>query len=251
MICSTTTPSDSRSSSSAGVADTNTARGVSDEELVEHQRPVVERARQTEAVVDERQLARAVAVEHPADLRQRDVRLVDDDEEVFREIVEQTRRPLARFAPGEMARVVLDAGARPDLEHHLDVEVRARLEPLRLEQLAGVAQLGQPLGELGADQLHRALERRALGDEVLRRIDRRALERRDRLAGEHVDLRDALDLVAPHLDAHALLFVRREDLDRVAAHAERAALERDVVAGVLDPHERAQNVVAVDALALA
>ena len=104
--------------------------------------------------------------------------------------------------------------------------------------------------ELLADQLHRALERRALRDEVLRRIDRRALERGDRLAGEHVDLRDALDLVAPELDAHPLLLVRRKDLDRVAAHAERAALERDVVAVVLDLHERAQDVVAVHALAL-
>ena len=178
MICSTTTPSESRSSNSAGVADTKTARGVSDEKLVEHQRPVVERARQPESVLDERQLARAVAVEHAADLRQRDVRLVDDDEEVFGEIVEQARRALARLAAREMARVVLDAGAGADLEHHLDVEVRARLEPLRLEQLAGVAQLGEPLDKLGANQLDRALERRALGDEVLRRIDRRALERR-------------------------------------------------------------------------
>ena len=113
--------------------------------------------------------------------------------------------------------------------------------------LPAVAQLGEPLRQLGANQLDGALERRALGDEVLRRIDRRALERRDRLAGEDVDLRDALDLVAPHLDANALLLVRREDLDRVAAHAERAALERDVVAAVLDAHERAQDVVARDA----
>ena len=117
-------------------------------------------------------------------------------------------------------------GARADLEHHLDVEVRARLEALRLEQLARGAQLGEPLRQLGANELDRALERRPLRDEVLRRIDRRALEGRDRLAGEHVDLRDALDLVAPHLDADALLLVRREDLDRVAAHAKRSALER-------------------------
>ena len=63
------------------------------------ERPVVERARQPEAVVDERLLARAVAVVHAADLRQRDVRLVDDDEEVLGEVVEQARRvarPAAR-----------------------------------------------------------------------------------------------------------------------------------------------------------
>ena len=41
-------------------------------------RPVIQRARQTEAVFHQRFLARPVAVIHAADLRQRDVRLVDD-----------------------------------------------------------------------------------------------------------------------------------------------------------------------------
>jgi hypothetical protein len=122
------------------------------EELVEHERPVVERARQAEAVVDERELARAVAVVHPADLRQRHVALVHDHEEVLGEVVEEARRPRALGAPGEVPRVVLDAGARADLEHHLDVEVRAALEPLRLEQLPFGAQHLQPAGELLADR---------------------------------------------------------------------------------------------------
>ena len=51
--------------------------------------------------------------------------LVDDDEKILREVIEETRRPLASRSPGKMTRVVLDSGARPDLEHHLDVEVRS------------------------------------------------------------------------------------------------------------------------------
>ena len=76
----------------------------------------------------------------------------------------------------------------------------------------------------------RALDLGPLGHEVLGRIDRRPLQLRDRLAGERVDLADPLDLVAPQLDADGLLLVRGEDLDRVAAHAEGALLEGDVVA---------------------
>jgi hypothetical protein len=70
----------------------------------------------------------------------------------------------------------------------------------------------------------------ALRHEVRRRVDRGALQHGDRLAGERVEAGDPLDLVAPQLDAHPLLVVGGVDLDRVAAHAEGAALEGGVVA---------------------
>ena len=47
-----------------------------------------------------------------------------------------------------------------------------------------------------------------------------------------------------------MLLVRRKDLDRVAAHPKGATLEGDVVAVVLDLHERPKDVVAIHALAL-
>src|SRR5688572_9086403 len=84
---------------------------------------------------------------------------------------------------------------------------------------------------------------------MLRRVNRRPLQRRDRLTGEDIDLGDALDFVAPHLDTDPLLLVRWIDLDRVAADAECPALEGDVVAVVLDRDERPQDVVARDLLA--
>ena len=52
--------------------------------LLEVERPVVERRRQAEAVVDEHFLARAIADVHAADLRHRLMALVDDDERVRR-----------------------------------------------------------------------------------------------------------------------------------------------------------------------
>ena len=91
-------------------------------ELLEGQRAVVEGRRQPEAELDEGLLARAVAVEHAADLGHGDVRLVDDAQEVAREVVEQGRRRLAGRAAGEVARVVLDALAVAELGQHLEVE---------------------------------------------------------------------------------------------------------------------------------
>ena len=55
-------------------------------------------------------------------------------------------------------------------------------------------------------------------------------ERVHRSAREGVDLADALDLVAEVFHADGLIApVGREDLHRVAAHAEHVALEGDVV----------------------
>ena len=53
-------------------------------ELVEAQRPVVQRRRQAEAVVDQVLLARAVALVHAADLRNGDVALVDEHQRIAR-----------------------------------------------------------------------------------------------------------------------------------------------------------------------
>ena len=95
------------------------------EELVEAERPVVERRGQPEAVLDECLLARAVALVHAADLRHGLVRLVDERDEVVREEVEQAVRAVAGLAAVEDARVVLDPVAQAELAQHLHVELRA------------------------------------------------------------------------------------------------------------------------------
>ena len=65
-------------------------------ELLELQRPVVHRRRQPEPVLDQRALAGHVALVHAAGLRHGDVRLVDDEQEVLREVVEQAVRRRCR-----------------------------------------------------------------------------------------------------------------------------------------------------------
>ena len=88
-----------------------------------------------------------------------------------------------------------------------------------------------------------------VGGVVRRREQRERVELLDDLAGERVDRADALDLVAEELDAHRPLLVGREHLDRVAAHAELVAGEREVVALVLQLDEPAQDRALVALLA--
>ena len=250
-ICSTTCEEWLRSNS-PGVAETKTQLRGDRHELVERLRAVVHRAGQPEAVVDERLLARAVALEHAADLRHGLVRLVDEAEEVVGEVVDQAVRALARAAAVEDPRVVLDAVAEAHLPQHLHVVLRALAQAVGLEQLALGLELGAALVELAPDLLDRGLDRPLLDVVVRRRPDRDVLEVvGDELAGERVEVLQALDLVAEERRPERRLGVGREDLERLAAHAERAAPERRVVARVLDRDELAQQLVAVDEVALA
>ena len=69
------------------------------------------------------------------------------------------------------------------------------------------------------------------------------------LAGQRVELDDALDLVAEQRDAPgAVLQMGREQLDRVAAHAEGAAAEVGVVAPVVQGDEVGEQLVAATAV---
>src|SRR5262249_48717234 len=61
-------------------------------ELLEFQGTVVERRGQAEAVLDQVLFARAVAVPHAVQLRNGLVRLVDEHDEVARNVIEQRRR---------------------------------------------------------------------------------------------------------------------------------------------------------------
>src|SRR5438094_761985 len=149
-----------------------------------------------------------------------------------------------------MPRVVLDARAGAGLAKHLEVEVGALPQALRLEQPAGVFELFHAVHKLDLDVLDRLEELLARRDEVPRRVDVHLVSLREHLAGERVELRDPLDVVAEKLDAHGKLFVRGLDLEGVAADAELAAHQIGVGALVLDVDEMPKDRVAANALAL-
>ena len=185
-------------------------------------------------------------------LGHRDVALVHDQERVVRQVFEQGRRRLARAPAGQEARVVLDPGAGAGGDDHLQIGDGALLQPLGLEQALGLAQPGEPLLQLDLDRGHRLVQR-GLGDHVVAvRVEPDVLERVGALAGQRIELDDRLDLVAEQRQAPgAVLQMGGEDLDRVAARAEGAAVEVEVVALVLQLDQGAQQARALDPLAAA
>ena len=53
-------------------------------------------------MLDERLLTRAIAAKHTADLRERGVALIDEDDPIIREVIKETRRWGARRLTCEM-----------------------------------------------------------------------------------------------------------------------------------------------------
>ena len=219
-------------------------------ELLKLQWAVVIRTRQAEAVLDKRVLARAVAAVHGAHLRQRDVALVDKEQKVLREIVQQRHRRAAGGAAADDARIVLDAGAVAKLLHHFNVIVRALADALRLEELALLLERFHTRVALGADLADGALHLLVRRDVVRRGIDCHVAERADGRAGDDVDVRDAVNLVAEKLHAHGMIRgVGRKNVNRVAADAEHVARKGNVVAFVADVDELAHEFLRIALLA--
>ncbi len=217
--------------------------------FLEAQRPVVEAGGQPEAVFGQRRLAAEVALVHAADLRDRDVALVGEDQRVVGQVFEQRRRRLAGLAAREIARIVLDALAHARGLQHLEVEIGALFEPLRLEEPPLSIELVEPALQLVLDGLDALDQRRPRRHVVRIGVDLGELQVVGLLAGERVELLDALDLVAEEAEAPAAVLVMgREQLHRVAAHAEIAAAEiRRAL--VLQSHEIGDELALVDALA--
>ncbi len=244
-ICSTIRFADARSNS-PGVADTITIWPIRLEELLEAKRPVVEGRRQPEAVVDERLLAGAVALVHPAELRDRLVRLVDEDHEVLGEVVDERVRRAPLGAAVEDPRVVLDPRREPQLLEQLDVVLGSLPQAMRLEQLAALLEERDALVELVLDLGDRPLDRLLLGDVVRGRPHGHVVDLVEHLAGQRVEVLDRLDLVAEQGDPVRGLGVGRKDLEDLALHPERPAGEVGVVAAVLHADQLAEGLVAVD-----
>ena len=177
------------------------------------------------------------------------MRLVDEADEVRREVVEQRVRRRAGRPAVEDPRVVLDPVAEAELLHHLEVVLGALPDPVRLEHLALLLEDLHLRLELGLDLVGGPLDRRLRGHVLGRGEGGQVVEPSEHLTGQGVEVRDLLDLVAEERDAVRRLEVRGLELDHVSLDAEPAPAEQRVVADVLDVDELAKQVVAVELLA--
>ena len=158
-------------------------------EFVKCQRTVVQRGRQTETIVDERAFSRLVAIVHRAQLRHRHMRLIDHDEEIFREVVQERKWRLAGLPVRHVAGIILDTGAVSDLLHHFQIIIRPLLQTLRLQELILIPELPQPPIQLLLDRRDGTAELIRTGDIVRCREDTDVISLSDRLPCQDVEFR--------------------------------------------------------------
>ena len=201
-------------------------------EFVEGARAVVCCCRQAESVFYQHALAGMVATVHAADLRQGHVALVDEGNEVLREVVYQAEWPLARFSPIKVARIVLDARAVSHLLDHLQVVLHTLLQSLGFYGLAYLLEPCHLFHQVVLNLGYCCDGPFPVGYEVVRRVDVHAVEGFDTGPGHRVDQADCVDLVAEEFYAHCLVRPSQEHIHGVAAYAEGAALEVSLGAGI-------------------
>ena len=148
-----------------------------------------------------------------------------------------------------MARIIFDPVAKPHLLQHLEIVLRPHFQPLGLEQLALRFQFHDPVIELVSDRGEGAIQFVRRRHELFRRIKRDHAQPFVGMAGQRIEPRDRVDLVAEKLQPDRFLVGgRRIHLDHVAAHPEFSAGKIHVVALVEHVDEPAQHRFASDLL---
>ena len=183
------------------------------------------RARQSEPELNKILFTRLIASQHPAKLRQRDVGFVDDRQKILGKKVEQCKRRLTGFAAIEPSRVILDAATKPRLLNHGHIIRGAPRQPLGLQQLSFLLQLGHALLELGTNTLERRLHHTRRGHVVLGREHPHVVDILDVSARDPIQLRHLDQLIPFKFDAIGHGQVDRHHFHHIAAHTEGAALQ--------------------------
>ena len=176
--------------------------------------------------------------------------LVGEDERIVGQIFEKCRRRLAGKPAGQIARIILDAGAGAGRLQHFKIEHGALFEPLRFEQAARGIELGEALLHFHLDALDRLQKSRARRDIMGIGIDLDEFEVLRLFAGQRIEFGDRFDRIAKEADAPGAVFiVGRKQFDRIAAHPENTARKIAGRALVLQCDEIRDELALVDFLA--
>ena len=208
------------------------------------QRAIFHRARQPKTEFHKARLAGTVAVGHSVNLRERDVRFVDEDEKIFRKKINETPRSLFRRAPAEVHGIIFDAEAKTRFAQHFEIVFRAHANALRFEQFSLALKFRDLRFELGADFHDCRFDAILRRNVLIRRIQIEFFQTRSRASRQRIEPANGFDFIIEKRNANCRFAVGGKNVDRIAAHAKRAALEFDIAAAVKRTHEALEQRIA-------
>ena len=167
-------------------------------EFVKAQRTIVHRRWQPKSIVDQIFLARPVSFVHTTDLRDRYMTFVDHHQRILRQIVDQCRWRLAGFTSAHVPRIIFDAFAKADFIQHFQIEGRTLLYALCFKQLVFVREVFDSFTQLDLDALKRVQYSAARRHIVALRVDSKARQGLDGVAGQWIEQRQRINFVVEH-----------------------------------------------------
>ena len=173
--------------------------------------------------------------------------LVEDQQGVFRQVVEQGRRRLTRSPARQVPGVIFNAFAVAQFQHHLKVIAGALFQALCFHQAFLLTQVHEAFLQLFANRCH-GVQHDLSGRYVMGLgIDRDARQLPEHFTGQGIEQGDGFDFFVEQLDAHRLGFlVTREDVDNFPANPVGAPAQLHVIAAVLHFRQAPENIALVD-----
>ena len=213
--------------------------------LVKGEGAVIKRRRKTEAVVDQSFLTGSVSGVHTSDLRQRNVRFIDHQQEIIGHEVQQSERNGSGRTSGEDAGIILYSRAEANLLQHFDIILGSLLDALGFNEHIPVLEILDALVELCFNLLN-GIVHLFLADNIMARRENRGVTQcSDKLAGDHVHLADPVDLIAEELHTdNRIGGACGIDLHNVTADSELISDEVDVVSLIVYADQLCQQLVA-------
>ena len=126
-------------------------------ELVKSKRSIVKCGGQAETMLNQHFLTGTVTCIHRPNLRQGNVRFVNNEKKIFREVVNQSEGSFPCFTTCQMAGIVFDAGAVTHFVHHFQIVIGTLLQTLRFQKFATLVQKFQAFFQFNLNVFHGTL----------------------------------------------------------------------------------------------
>ena len=168
------------------------------------------------------------------------------DQEIIRKEIHECIGRLSGLQAGHMPGIVLDPGTDPRLAQHFYIEIGAFFDPLCFQQFVFLLEITDAFFQFCFDRPGRTPDRLCRHHVVRCRIDMHKIQVSLFLSCQQINLGNPVDLIPEELHAdRCFTFFGRYNLQHIPVNPERASVEIDLIAFILDIDQFADHLIPV------